>query len=143
MSGLMAPAKDKNDYTDRYNTPLMPDEEAQFQSWIQEMSQKQGRDFSRDLYDYDLRGFFKSGGAQAANGHFTDKFKKPNHPTFSDQSQYHGKDGYLGGQWSQAPDGSWQFYAGKTNVMSPQELARYFEQVEPGNKVYFNAPLRY
>ena len=139
MSGIA----DERDYSSKYNTPLMPDEEAKFNAWIQQMSQQQGRDFSKDMYDYDLRGFFKSGGSQAANGHFTDTYKKPNHPTFSNQSQYHGKDGYTGGQWTQAPDGSHQFYAGPTNMMDPRDLLKYFEKAEPGNKVYFDAPLKY
>jgi len=143
MSGLMSGIVDPRDYSDKYNTQLSPIEEQQFTQWAQQMKQSQGRDVMNDAYDYDIRGFFKSGQAQAANGHMTDTYKKPNHPTFSDQSQYHGKDGNIGGQWSQAPDGSWQFYAGKTNALTPQELLKYFERAEPGNKVYFNAPLRY
>lgn len=38
--------------------------------------------------DHDLPRAFKSGLSPGANGHWADTFKKPNHPTFSDQSQY-------------------------------------------------------
>jgi hypothetical protein len=57
-----------------------------------------------DLYDYDLRGLWKSGGGFGADAHATDQFKKPNHPTFSIESQYNGvprPDGgvFQGGHW--------------------------------------------
>ena len=42
--------------------------------------------------DYDYRGFYKKYGnlsPQATNGHLTDEFKLPNHPTFSVESRYY------------------------------------------------------
>jgi len=41
--------------------------------------------------DYDLQGYYKKYGDKAigANGHLTDEFKKPNHPTFSNESIYY------------------------------------------------------
>ena len=39
--------------------------------------------------DYDLRGAFKAGlKPDTATGHWPDTFKKPGHPTFSDESKY-------------------------------------------------------
>ena len=39
--------------------------------------------------DYDLRGAFKSGLTKdIQSGHWPDTYKKPNHPTFSNQSIY-------------------------------------------------------
>jgi hypothetical protein len=82
--------------------------------------------------DYDLQGAFLSNQQQASNGHFTDQFKKPNHPTFSTESQYSGINGETGGTWGQQ-NGKTVFYASPTNLKyhSPAELQSYFKQVEP------------
>ena len=49
--------------------------------------------FAKDSgVDYDYRGFYKKYGnltPQATNGHLTDEFKLPNHPTFSIESKYY------------------------------------------------------
>jgi len=68
--------------------------------------------------------------------HYPDTFKKPNHPTFSNESIYHGGK-YEGGQWQKNEDGSYQFTPGRTNLehYTPQELQDYFNKVEPGNKL--------
>lgn len=78
---------------DDYNTPV-PDEAA-FQAW-------KAINTPQDTgVDYDLRGAYLSNMQRADNGHMGDRFKKPNHPTFSDQSQY-----ATGDQRARA--GSWQ-----------------------------------
>lgn len=141
--GLMSGLADGRDFSVRYNTQLQPSDEMAFQNWAKLASQQQGRDVLQDMYDYDLRGWWQSGQGQAGNGHMTDAYKKPNHPTFSDQSMYSGRDDNQGGRWSQAPDGAWQFHAGQANAYTPAELADYFARVEPGNRVYTGAPLRY
>lgn len=66
---------------DDYNT-VVPDERA-FQAWkMQNAPQDSG-------FDYDLRGAYAANMQRdPANDHMGDRFKKPNHPTFSDQSQY-------------------------------------------------------
>lgn len=118
------------DFTDQYNTPLTPEEEKAFQAWANQSGRLQ------DLYDYDVRGWWKSTGGQVdARGHGTDQFKKPNHPTFSTESQYHGKAGLQGGSWDQAPGGQWIFTPGKTNqeMWEPQALQNYFQRAEPGS----------
>jgi hypothetical protein len=38
--------------------------------------------------DYDLRSAFDAGLTPDANGHWPDTFKRPNHPTFSNESIY-------------------------------------------------------
>lgn len=94
------------------------------------------RNVAGDTYDYDLRGWYQQNGAQDLTGaHLTDEFKKPNHPTFSDQSQYSGVGGMQGGQWAQQPNGSYSFTPGSTNVYSVPELQDYFKKVEPGNQL--------
>lgn len=114
------------DFTNQYNTQLSPEEEAQFVAWANSMG-KLG-----DVADYDLRGAWKAKVAQAGNGHFPDTFKKPNHPTFSVESQYSGE-GVEGGRWVDAGNGQWQFWASPANLdaMGADGLDSYFKQAEP------------
>lgn len=123
---------DKRDFTNKYNTKLSAKEEAQFQQW----ANKEGK--SGDVYDYDLRGAWKelnSGSMKADDrGHLGDKYKKPNHPTFSDQSVYNGKDGFVGGKWGKEGNAD-TFTPSKTNVMTDAELTKYFKEREPNAKL--------
>lgn len=124
---------DPNDFSDRYNTKLSPAEEKEFKKWAKENNK------TKDVYDYDLRGFWKDKQEFADNGHGSDKYKKPNHPTFSDQSQYHGKEGNVGGKWAEK-NGKVSFTPSETNIrnMSAEELKYYFQKYEPG--VELNLP---
>lgn len=66
-----------------YDTKLSPAEETKFAAWKKQYAPNDSGD------DYDLRGAFKAGlKPDAATGHWPDTFKKPNHPTFSDESIY-------------------------------------------------------
>ena len=131
---------DKNSdeyFKERYNTNLSADDEAKYQAWLKDRSAKQGRDLSKDEIDYDLRGFWKSGAATADNGHGTDEYKKPNHPTFSNESKYHGsKDESgttnIGGEWVEK-DGKTQYKQSDTNKKYWPEWAieDYLTRVEP------------
>lgn len=127
----MAEGGDPRDFTNRYNTSLTPEQEQAFQVWAGSLGDR------GSSYDYDMRGAFLAHAGQADNGHFPDTFKKPNHPTFSTQSQYNGKDGYSGGEWSQEPDGSWSFIPSSSilDLHDPSELQDYFARVEAGNKL--------
>jgi hypothetical protein len=121
---------DPRDFTDRYNTQLSPEDEQKFNLWAQANNRV------KDSYDYDMRGAYQelmSGQTQQAdNGHFTDKFKKPNHPTFSNESQYNGVDGFSGGQWVETPKGT-SFAPGQSQskLWPADELGQYFKQTEP------------
>ena len=119
-----------SDNTNKYNTKLSDEDEKAFQAYLS----SSGR--SKDLSDYDMRGWFKESGKQAADGHFTDKYKKPNHPTFSNESQYNGKDGATGGTWG-GDDSAPTFTPSKSNLknMSADELKAYFSKVEPKAKL--------
>jgi len=91
-------------FRDRFNTKLSDENERRFNNWIAQGKQKYGVDLTGDLYDYDLRGFWLSGGNtneafRARKGHAPDTFKKPNHTTFSNQSIYHGTPAEDGGTW--------------------------------------------
>src|SRR5258706_2183547 len=78
----------------QYETSLSPQEEVNFQSW---KAQNAPNDSG---FDYDLRGAFQAGvQPDATTGHWPDTFKKPNHPTFSTQSQYAKDRSDLAGTW--------------------------------------------
>lgn len=77
-----------------YETKLDPDEEREFDTWKSMMAPRDSGE------DYDFRGAFKAGeGPDPETGHWRDTFKKPNHPTFSDQSQYAKDRPDLAGHW--------------------------------------------
>lgn len=68
--------------TNQFDTKLSPSEEKSFQAW---KSKNAPRDSGED---YDLRGAFKAGLNPSKNGHWPDTYKKPNHPSFSNESIY-------------------------------------------------------
>lgn len=115
---------------DLYNTQLSPQEEAQYRAWAQASGH------ANDTQDYDLRGAWKARVAQAGNGHFPDTYKKPNHPTFSAESEYSTPDN-KGGQWVEDGKGGYVFWAAPANLkyQSLSDLVRYFDQTERGNTV--------
>lgn len=79
----------------RYNTRLTPEQELRFQEWKQQNAPDDSG------YDYDLKGAFLAGESRDPNnGHFDDKFKKPNHPTFSEFSNYAKDRPDLAGSWT-------------------------------------------
>lgn len=116
-----------NDFTNKFNTQLSPQEELMFLKWAEAQNKL------RDLYDYDLRGAYKelqSGDMKvAANGHLGDKYKKPNHPTFSDQSIYHSLQN-VGGHWAKFGNTD-VFVPSPSHRMSKQDLQHYMNTREP------------
>lgn len=82
-----------------------------------------------------MRGFWKDQGKFSANGHAGDRYKKPNHPTFSDQSQY-SNFSTPGGHWSESrtPEKT-HFTPSQKNLenMGEEKLRAYFEEIEPEN----------
>lgn len=118
------------DYHERnFNTPLDPKRQAAFLAWAAATNRQ------RDVADYDLQGYFARQGA-TGDGHLTDKFKKPNHPTFSNESQYHGATNeftgrpYVGGQWGANSYQPSSEMLGTTHDI--RDLTRYFRRHEPG-----------
>ena len=77
-----------------FNTPLTPQESVKFAAWKAKNAPKDSG------ADYDLHGAFKAGViADSVTGHWPDTFKKPNHPTFSVESQYAPFAPHLAGTW--------------------------------------------
>lgn len=119
------------------DTPLSPEQEALFRRWLSEQSRALGRNLGNDLHDYDLRGqFADTGGAPVQPGHGTDKYKKPNHPTFSDESKYSTPQA-PGGHWDETKPERWAFVPSPQMLAdglpehSPGEMLAYFAQAEP------------
>lgn len=77
-----------------FNTVLSAADEKAFREWKQVYApQDSGA-------DYDLRGAFAQGlTPDPETGHWPDTFKKPNHPTFSDESEYAHYAPQLAGHW--------------------------------------------
>jgi hypothetical protein len=78
-----------------YDTKLKPIEEFKFKEWKKTYAPSDSGE------DYDLRGAYKAGlTPDPTTGHWPDEYKKPNHPTFSDQSKYAvGEDAKKAGHW--------------------------------------------
>ena len=81
---------------DDYNTKLTPEEDKGYPAWKAKNAPKDSG------YDYDLRGAYLDGQSRAdgPDGHMDDKFKKPNHPTFSTFSKYAPNAPDKAGTWS-------------------------------------------
>jgi hypothetical protein len=119
------------DFTRQFNTALEPQQEQQFLQLLN----SSGR--ANDLYDYDLRGAFKDGLLKGdARGHLPDKYKKPNHPTFSTESVYHNAV-MPGGAWAKDSSGKWTFQASPFNLQMHglDGLQQYFRRVEPDSQL--------
>lgn len=102
-----------------------------YEQYLAQIAQIRGYDPRLDT-DYDWEAAYKEG-YFPQQGHGTDRYKKPNHPTFSTDSMYHGRDGLEGGKWEQNQAGIWSFLPGKTNLENypAADLQKYFEQYEP------------
>lgn len=142
---MAEPEEDPRDFTDQFNTPLSLDQQFEFDS-------KYG---AGDSYDYDMQGFHAANpDVKMDEGqHFPDTFKKPNHPTFSTESKYHGTavdakakyrdDGEIegktheGGEWELLDNNKFAFTPGRTNLEhhSTQELIDYFKKHEPNSRL--------
>jgi hypothetical protein len=125
---------------DRFDTKLTPEQEGDFLKWKSLLGDR-GSDA-----DYDLRGWWLKSGMpsdDAPEGHFSDEFKKPNHPTFSDESVYHGTENpdgtkNLGGKWVGNDKDGWGF-APTPDIVSDSEklkrLKQYLDGPAEGGKV--------
>jgi len=120
-------------YRNKYNTKLTKYEEQEYKKDMGSESIARGRDITMDEGAYDVRGAWLEKGQSGTlfrPGHGTDRYKKPNHPTFSNESKYATK---------KNPGGSWlikdTFVVPKTNMLLGKGLQRYFDQAEPTTKI--------
>ena len=114
-----------------------------YKEWLDYQSRLQKRDVSQDEEDYDLPSYVKSlkfnpGEAgkfdpNASSAHLEDTYKKPNHPTFSDQSMYNVPGIQEGGHWTE--DGEFTPSEHNLNNMSPDQMTDYFKKADPTAKL--------
>lgn len=125
---------DPNDFTNYYNTPIPPNRQQDYNNWSQQQQKTTGKNPENDKYDYDVNGYFLSGQGTDARGHADDQFKKPNHPTFSDFSQYNNHEGNVGGHWDLKNK---TFTPSATNLKhyDAGDLQDYFNKQEPDYKL--------
>ena len=111
---------------------------------------------SKDLFDYDLRGYWKDEISKDpelvqnpspilagdARDHGPDTYKKPNHQTFSEESKYNNTTGpngekYVGGRWGENDSfmPSKEMLDNKTH--DKEFLKWYFKRFEPDSKLIF------
>jgi hypothetical protein len=131
---------------DRYTTQLSDEQEVQYQQWRAQLP----ADLQNET-DYDLRGAFLDSVRADGRLHMTDKFKKPNHITFSEGSQY-STPSQQGGQWSATGQRNalmpgqdqFVFWASPENARNTgmNDLASYFDRNEPGNYVVYPSNYR-
>ena len=90
-----------------YTTRLTPEEQKQFNVWANDMRASGAINPNDKFQDYDMQGYWKNevlNNTDLANGnaqaHFTDKYKMPNHATFSNESIYAtGDNAKYAGHW--------------------------------------------
>lgn len=125
-----------------YDTPIPDELRPKYDAWYGQLPEN-----LQYTGDYDLQGVWleKLGRPEkyepTQNGHLDDYGKKPNHPTFSSGSKWHDPKvpERTGGEWRKADDGTWDFYPGAGNRMSDEELKRFFDKYEKGNRVHPHA----
>lgn len=99
-----------------------------YPSWLKLKSLSENRDVSKDAENYDIERYQKESGAAAnQSGHSPDTYKKPNHPTFSQESIY-SNPLQQGGVWSQ--EGKFTPSALNLKNMPADEMQSYFNEVE-------------
>ena len=119
------------DMTNEYNTPLSQNEQPLFKKWAGEKI--------KDKYDYDLQGFWLADRKFGSDGHGTDEFKKPNHPTFSNESKY-SNEKTPGGVWDQNDEGTYRFTPSEfnNNMMSKEDRRDYWQYAEKESGAILN-----
>ena len=125
-----------------FTTKLTKKQEDKFQNWYKNVSYELGLDSNPDnpLHAYDYRGFWlenrnKDIDYTQPDFHFTDTYKKPDHPTFSVESKYadkkYGIDPKTVGHW----DGD-NFISGSFNDLIAARTDRPTKQLEYNKQPY-------
>jgi len=112
--------------------PRSPLAMAMMASKIGKASDIQGRNVLSDLPSYDIMGYLSEN--DPVSGHMTDKYKKPGHVSFSNESQYSTKR-TPGGHWSESgavfTPSEWMVDNGPTSF---EEIVDYYKWLnnQPG-----------
>lgn len=121
----------------KYTTAFNNDEEKQFQSWYSKVAKYKNLNPNPDAdgQDYDYRGYWKNEDRNGIlgsnpNAHFTDRYKQPTHPTFSNESQYSNNE-TPGGTWVKGK-GTWLFKHNKYTARQVKKTADYLNGTGEG-----------
>ena len=121
----------------KYTTQLTANEEKQFKDWYSKVAKYKNLNPNPDAdgQDYDYRGYWKNEDRDGIlgsnpNAHFTDKYKQPSHPTFSNESQYSSKE-TPGGQWVKGK-GTWLFKHNKFTARQADRTTDYLNGTGEG-----------
>ena len=112
-------------------------------------------DTGRMSDDYDYESLYNDKGAflqwlaeeirNPGKAHFTDKYKRPNHLTFSEESVYSGQDDVVGGKWSNR-QGKFTYTPSMYNINQNSGVDKYiekFNRYEPDTRLdlteYYNS----
>jgi hypothetical protein len=137
--------------SDNYNTELNPKEELEFKSWYSKISKHKNLNPNPDDENqhYDYRGFWKNNKnndmlKKDTYSHFTDTYKKPGHPTFSDESIY-STDNTKGGKWSESKEGVFYFTHSPYTAKYAEKTAEYLKgtgehSILNNDTIYSNKP---
>jgi hypothetical protein len=110
-----------------FRTGLSRDQQAGYDAWRSALPKG-----LQNTEDYDLAGAYLDSVGMSGNGHFTDQFKRPNHITFSDQSQYSSPENH-GGTWDEI-FGTYTPGAANLRYRTSDDIARYIKEREPGTR---------
>lgn len=121
----------------KYTTALTDNEEKQFQSWYSKVAKHKNLNPNPDAngQDYDYRGYWKNEDRNGIlgsnpNAHFTDRYKQPTHPTFSNESKY-SNNKTPGGTWVKGK-GTWLFKHNRYTARQANRTADYLNGTGEG-----------
>lgn len=139
MSGFADQNEADAHFRTNFNTELSPEDTFKYHVWLDDEGSRRGKDMREEANDYDMQGAWKDGAGQSGNGHYPDTYKKPNHPTFSDQSKYHDtEDTIHGGKWEGGHWGEGEYTPSQKmlDTTHPVEwLKSYMRTTEPDQKL--------
>lgn len=107
-----------------------------YSDWKKKIKEHKGLDIDNDN-TYDYQGFYNESPERAyellkenPDTHFTDKYKTPLHPTFSDESIY-SNDRTKGGYWIIHPNNIEEFQHSDYTMEHPYKTNKYLEENNP------------
>lgn len=109
----MAAEEEADGGPNKYHTKLSSTDERKYKKWMRDFTRSRKWNYYEqvDNPDYDYRGYWKNNPKEAQKmikgdkkAHFTDRYKTPSHPTFSNESIY-SNEKTPGGQWRKDRNG--------------------------------------
>lgn len=104
-----------------------------YKDWKEKIKEYKNIDIDNDK-SYDYIGFYNENPERAyellkenPDTHFTDKYKTPLHPTFSDESIY-SNDRTKGGHWIEHPNNKWEFQHSDYTAEHLEDTNRYLQE---------------